>query len=78
MVELKGEIHIVDLPGFTEAPWIHIHSNGYYLSYAYPFPEKTAYAMSKSITGPWEYKGILNERAGNCNTNHQSIIYNDF
>lgn len=24
--------------------------------------------------GPWEYKGILNEIAGNSNTNHQSII----
>ena len=30
--------------------------------------------MSKSINGPWEYKGILNEVAGNSNTNHQSII----
>jgi len=30
--------------------------------------------MSKSINGPWEYKGILNEIAGNSNTNHQSII----
>ena len=30
--------------------------------------------MSKSINGPWEYKGILNEIAGNSNTNHQAII----
>ena len=30
--------------------------------------------MSRSITGPWEYKGILNEIAGNSNTNHQAII----
>ena len=30
--------------------------------------------MSRSIEGPWEYKGIINEIAGNCNTNHQSII----
>ena len=30
--------------------------------------------MSKSINGPWEYKGILNEIAGNSNTNHQSIV----
>ena len=74
MVEIDGEIHTVDLPNFTEAPWIHKHDDWYYLSYAYQFPEKTAYAMSKSITGPWEYKGILNELSGNCNTNHQSII----
>jgi hypothetical protein len=30
--------------------------------------------MSRSIEGPWVYKGILNEIAGNSNTNHQSII----
>ena len=30
--------------------------------------------MSKNIEGPWEFKGILNELAGNCNTNHQSIV----
>ncbi len=74
MIELDREIHSVDLPNFTEAPWIHKRGDWYYLSYAYQFPEKTAYAMSKSITGPWEYKGILNELAGNSNTNHQAII----
>lgn len=75
MVELDGEIKVVEgLPSFTEAPWIHKKGDWYYLTYAYQFPEKTAYAMSKSINGPWEFKGILNELAGNCNTNHQSII----
>lgn len=74
MVELDGPIQHIDLPNYTEAPWIHKHKDWYYLSYAYQFPEKIAYAMSKSITGPWEYKGILNELAGNSNTNHQSII----
>lgn len=74
MVELDGEIKTIDLPKFTEAPWIHKKNGWYYLSYAYGFPEKTAYAMSKSITGPYEFKGILNEVAGNSNTNHQAII----
>ncbi len=74
MIELDGPIHSVELPGFTEAPWIHKNGDWYYLSYAYGFPERTAYAMSKSIEGPWEYKGILNEIAGNSNTNHQAII----
>ena len=74
MIELDGPIQHIDLPNYTEAPWIHKHKDWYYLSYAYQFPEKIAYAMSKSITGPWEYKGILNELAGNSNTNHQSII----
>lgn len=74
MIELDGPIHVIDLPNFTEAPWIHKKGDWYYLSYAYQFPEKTAYAMSKSLEGPWEYKGILNEVAGNSNTNHQAII----
>ncbi|MBK0369504.1 glycoside hydrolase family 43 protein [Flavobacterium agrisoli] len=74
MIEMDGEIQTVDLPKFTEAPWIHKRKDWYYLSYAYDFPEKIAYAMSKSITGPWEFKGILNEVAGNSNTNHQAII----
>jgi len=74
MIELDGPIQTIDLPKFTEAPWIHKRKGWYYLSYATLFPEKTAYAMSKNINGPWEYKGILNEVAGNSNTNHQSII----
>ena len=64
----------VHLPRYTEAPWIHKRGDWYYLSYASEFPEKICYAMSRSITGPWEYKGILNEIAGNSNTNHQAII----
>lgn len=74
MIEFDGPIQTIDLPNFTEAPWIHKRKDWYYLSYAYQFPEKIAYAMSRSINGPWEYKGILNEVAGNSNTNHQSII----
>ncbi len=75
MLELDGDIHVIDgLPNYTEAPWIHKRNDWYYLSYAYQFPEKIAYAMSRSITGPWEYKGIINELAGNSNTNHQAII----
>ncbi|MBX0289304.1 glycoside hydrolase family 43 protein [Hymenobacter sp. HSC-4F20] len=75
MTELDGPINkVTTLPKFTEAPWIHEHNGWYYLSYAYQFPEKIAYAMSRSIEGPWEFKGILNEVAGNSNTNHQSII----
>lgn len=74
MIELEGPIKTIALPNFTEAPWVHKRDGWYYLSYAYQFPEKTAYAMSRSIDGPWEFKGILNEIAGNANTNHQAII----
>lgn len=74
MIDMDGPMYTITLQKFTEAPWVHKKNGWYYLSYAYEFPEKIAYAMSKSIEGPWEYKGILNEIAGNCNTNHQAII----
>lgn len=74
MIEMHGPMQTIDLLKFTEAPWIHKRKDWYYLSYASEFPEKIVYAMSKAITGPWEYKGILNEVAGNSNTNHQAII----
>ena len=75
MIEKDGPFKTIEgLTNFTEAPWIHKRNGWYYLSYAYQFPEKIAYAMSRSIHGPWDFKGILNELAGNSNTNHQSII----
>lgn len=74
MTELDGDFKTIRVPNFTEAPWLHKRNGWYYLSYAYQFPEKIAYAMSKNINGPWVYKGILNEIAGNSNTNHQAII----
>lgn len=74
MIEMDGDFKKVEVPKFTEAPWVHKRNGWYYLSYAYEFPEKITYAMSRNINGPWEYKGILNEIAGNSNTNHQAII----
>ncbi len=74
MTELDGPIQTIELPGFTEAPWIHKRGKLYYLSYATGFPEKTAYATAPKITGPWTYRGLLAKFAGNCNTMHQAII----
>lgn len=76
MTEIEGEVKQVSFKNFrfTEAPWIHKHNGKYYLTYATEFPEKIAYAMADHIEGPYEYKGILNEIAGNSNTNHQAIV----
>lgn len=75
MTEIEGDIHYVDtLPFFTEAPWIHKKGDWYYLSYAYGWEERIAYAMSDSIEGPWKFKEVINTWVENCNTNHQSII----
>ncbi|HPH57212.1 MAG TPA: family 43 glycosylhydrolase, partial [Bacteroidales bacterium] len=71
MIEIDGPVKQIMFDGFsfTEAPWIHKKDGKYYLTYASGFPEKIHYAMSESIEGPWEFKGILNEIAGNSNTN---------
>lgn len=69
-VKFNGEL---DFP-FTEAPWIHKKNGLYFLSFAIGFPERIAYAISDKPEGPFEYKGIINEIAGNSNTNHQAII----
>lgn len=75
MKEIDGEIHRVKgLKDFTEAPYIHKANGKYYLTYAAQWPEKIAYAMADSITGPWEYMGIISEIAGNSNTTHPAIV----
>ncbi len=74
MIELDGEIQVIDVPHFTEALWVHRKNDIYYLTYACYFPEKICWARSDSVEGPWQYGGILNEIAGNTETNHQSII----
>ncbi len=74
MLSIDSEIKTVDLPEFEEGAHIHKRNGWYYLSYGYGMPEKVAYAMSRSIHGPWEFKGILNELAGNCETNRPCIL----
>lgn len=70
MVDIEGEM---EFP-FTEAPWVHKKDGLYFLSYAIGFPERIAYAVSDQPEGPYTYKGIINEIAGNSNTNHQAIV----
>ena len=74
MTEIDGEIKTVDLPNFSEGAHIHKRGDWYYLSYGYQMPEMVAYAMSHSIHGPWEFRGILNEIAGNSETNRAAIV----
>lgn len=74
LVSVDGDITRVDLPDFIEGIHIHKRNDWYYLSYGYGYPEKVGYAMSRNIAGPWEFKGILNELAGNCVTNRPCVI----
>ncbi|WP_353719127.1 glycoside hydrolase family 43 protein [Dyadobacter sp. 676] len=74
LTALEGEIAVVDLPGFSEGAHIHKRDGIYYLAYGYGYPEKVAYATSRKIEGPWEFRGILNEIAGNCATNRPAVV----
>lgn len=74
MTEIDGEVHRINVPNFTEAPWVHKYNGKYYLTYATGWPEKIAYAVSDHIGGPYEYKGIISEIAGNSNTTHPAIV----
>jgi len=74
MTSLAGPIRTIDLPDFSEGAHIHKRDDWYYLCYGYQMPEKVAYAMSRHIDGPWTFKGILNELAGNCETNRPAIV----
>jgi hypothetical protein len=74
MTVLEGPIKSIELPEFMEGAFIYRKHNNYYLAYGYSMPEKVAYAMSSNINGPWTFKGILNELAGNCETNRPGIL----
>lgn len=76
MIEIDGAIKTIDIKGseFTEGSWVHKYKGKYYLTYASGWPEKVAYAMADHIEGPYEYKGILSEIAGNSNTTHPAIV----
>ncbi|MBQ2415247.1 MAG: glycoside hydrolase family 43 protein [Alistipes sp.] len=76
LTELDGEIKIINLPRFVEGPWLHKKDDLYYLTYASMGRgrETIAYATSKSMEGPWEYRGVLTGEAENSFTIHPGII----
>ena len=67
-------ITTIDLPAFEEGAHLHHRDGWYYLSYGYCMPERVAYAMSRSPEGPWKFAGLLNEVAGNCQTNRPCTL----
>lgn len=76
MTELDGDIKTIDVPNYTEGPWLHKHNGWYYLTYAGQGQggEDIRYAMSRSINGPWEAKGELTGAAKNSFTIHPGIV----
>lgn len=78
MIELDGEIQKVDLPNFTEGPWLHKRGDLYYLTYAScvpgVVPEQIAYATAPKPSGPWTWRGMVTGPALNSFTIHPGIV----
>ncbi|MFB9110334.1 glycoside hydrolase family 43 protein [Flavobacterium gyeonganense] len=77
MISTSGEI--VKEPtkpkNYQEGPWVYKRKGNYYMSYASTCcPEGIGYAMSKTPTGPWEYKGMIVEASEKTRGNHPGII----
>jgi beta-xylosidase len=71
---VAGPITTIELPAFVEGAHLHRRDDWYYLSYGYGMPERVAYAMSRRPEGPWSFAGLLNEVAGNCETNRPCTL----
>lgn len=76
MIELDGPITTLEVKNYIEGPWIYKRKGLYYLIYAGKGTkaEMIEYATSKSIQGPWEYRGILAENASKSFTIHPGVI----
>ena len=62
---------------YGEGPWIYKHNNLYYLvwaSFVSGFGgESQCYSTAPSVTGPWTYRGVI-QQGSNCFTTHGGII----
>lgn len=78
MVELDGAIQKINVPNYTEGPWLYKRRKLYYLVYAafahQGMSEKICYATATNITGRWTYRGILTDQAKNSYTIHPAVL----
>ncbi len=76
MISTSGTItKIPKLQTYQEGPWLYRRDDNYYLAFASTCcPEGIGYAMSKSPTGPWQYKNSLMDPSPQANGNHPGII----
>lgn len=76
MIEMDGEITIINPKNYIEGPWVYKRKDLYYLLYASKGtkPEMIEYCTAKSITGPWTYQGIVQENVPNSFTTHPGVL----
>lgn len=76
MIEMDGPITTLMPKNFIEGPWVYKRKGLYYLVYASAGtkPEMIEYCTATSPTGPWTYRGIIQENVPNSFTTHPGII----
>jgi arabinoxylan arabinofuranohydrolase len=71
----EGEKNDIRPTTYEEGPWLYKRDSLYYLFFAAgPIAEHIGYSTSKSITGPWKYRGVVMPTQGGSFTNHPGII----
>jgi len=71
----KRDGHTKRATQYEEGPWFYKRNNLYYMAFASTCcPEGIGYSMSKSPTGPWEYKGSIMDGDSRSSGNHPGII----
>ncbi len=75
MIEIDGDIKVVDVPRYVEGPWLHKRGDIYYLTYASigNGGETIAYATADSVNGEWTPRGEVTGAAKNSFTIHPGI-----
>ncbi|WP_407427465.1 glycoside hydrolase family 43 protein [Arcticibacter sp.] len=76
MIEMDGPITTLKPKNFIEGPWVYKRNGLYYLVYASAGtkPEMIEYCTATSPTGPWTYRGIIQENVPNSFTTHPGIL----
>jgi beta-xylosidase len=76
MNELNSPISVIKPENFIEGPWVYKRNGIYYLVYASTGtkPEMIEYCTALNISGPWTYRGIIQENVPNSFTTHPGII----
>ncbi len=75
MISVDGGItQLPPIPNYQEGPWFYQRNGHYYLAFASTCcPEALGYAMSKTPTGPWEWKGYIMRPTERDRGNHPGI-----
>ncbi len=76
MTEIDGEIRVVDLPKYTEGPWLTKRDSICYLIYASMgnLREAIDYATATSFDGEWTHRGQVTSEAENSFTIHPGVV----